>query len=152
MYQGGEKMGIKQIPVSDLEQQASQTIRQVKEGDAVYITQHGRPQAVLIGYNHYETLLEQAKQQRNQTDPENVARVRAALQNDPEFQALIEQIKSTPPNPALIRPATESLADLLKEAPEDPDFDLETWTKEWAAIETEMKAIDRANDIAEGRG
>ena len=69
-----------------------------------------------------------------------------------QFTKLIEKIKSTLPNPALIRPATESLADLLEEVPVDPDFDLETWTTEWNAVESEMKAIDWANDIVEGRG
>jgi hypothetical protein len=48
------------------------------------------------------------------------------------------------------RPATGLLAEALKNAPHDPDFDLETWTKEWAAVEAEIKAITRANDIAEG--
>jgi hypothetical protein len=47
---------------------------------------------------------------------------------------------------------TITLADLLRDAPEDPDFDLETWTQQWATIEAEMKVITRANDIAEGRG
>ena len=37
-------------------------------------------------------------------------------------------------------------------APDDPDFDLESWRQQWAAVEAEMKAITRANDMAEGRG
>lgn len=49
-------------------------------------------------------------------------------------------------------PATASLAELLQNAPEDPDFDLESWTQQWQAIEAEMKALDRTDDIAEGRG
>ncbi len=61
------------------------------------------------------------------------------------------EIKATPPNPAAIHPATESLADLLENAPEDPDFELETWTKQWHGVEAEMKARDRTNDISEGR-
>ena len=65
---------------------------------------------------------------------------------------MVERIKATPPNPAAIHPATDSLADLLRDAPQDPNFDLETWTRQWNAIEAEMQAIDRADDIAEGRG
>lgn len=66
--------------------------------------------------------------------------------------ALVERIKATPPNPAAIRPAAGSLAEALQNAPEDPDFDLESWTQQWQAIEAEIKAVDRADDIAEGRG
>ncbi len=66
-------------------------------------------------------------------------------------KALVERIKATSPNPAAIRPTTGSLAEELQNTVEDPDFDLETWTRQWDAIEAEMKAIDRANDIAEGR-
>ncbi|MEW6402534.1 MAG: hypothetical protein AB1649_12095 [Chloroflexota bacterium] len=54
---------------------------------------------------------------------------------------MVERIKVTPPNPAAIRPATGSLAEALQNAPEDPDFDLETWTRQWAAIEAEMKPL-----------
>ena len=50
------------------------------------------------------------------------------------------EIKAEPPNPAAIRPATGSLAEALQNAPEDPDFDLETWTRQWEAVEAEMKA------------
>jgi prevent-host-death family protein len=139
-------MATKIIPVSDLRRSVSQTIKDLQEQDeAVYITQHGRPQAVLISYEHYEQLLEQVKQQSVRPDAETI-------RNHPEMIALVERIKATPPNPAAIHPATASLAELLQNAPEDPDFDLETWTRQWDAIEAEMKAIDRADDIAEGRG
>jgi len=42
------------------------------------------------------------------------------------------------------------LAEALRNAPEDPDFDLAEWTAQWQAVEAEMKAITRANDVAEG--
>jgi hypothetical protein len=78
-----------------------------------------------------------------------------AVEPDDDFptpEEVVAEIKATPPNPASIRPATGSLAEALQNAPQDPDFDLETWNKEWAAVEAEMRAITRANDIAEGRG
>ena len=79
-----------------------------------------------------------------------------ALASEPEaypsLEEVVARIKATPPNLANIRPATGSLAEALQNAPDDPDFDLETWTQQWAAIEAEMKAITRANDITEGRG
>ncbi len=137
-------MSIRIMPVSDLRRNVSQTIKELQQQDnAVYITQHGRPQAVLVSYEHYEQLLQQATTPTvPRVDPETI-------RNDPEMIALVEQIKAEPPNPAAIRPATGSLAEALQNAPEDPDFDLETWTRQWAAVEAEMKAIDRANDIAE---
>jgi hypothetical protein len=52
---------------------------------------------------------------------------------------VVAKIKAAPPNPAAIRPATSSLAEALRQAPSDPDFDLDTWTEEWAAIEAEQK-------------
>lgn len=70
----------------------------------------------------------------------------------PTLEEVVAEIKALPPNPAAIRPATGSLAEALANSPHDPDFDLETWQRDWAKIEAEMKAIDRANEIAEGRG
>lgn len=139
-------MATRIIPVSDLRRNVSRTIKDVQQDEAVYITQHGRPQAVLVSYEHYEQLVQQAGDRPPaRIDP-------AIIRNDPEMIALVEAIKATPPNPAAIRPATGSLAEALQNAPEDPDFDLESWTEQWNAIEAEMKARDRADDIAEGRG
>jgi prevent-host-death family protein len=132
------------MPVSDLRRNVSKTIKELQQQDnAVYITQHGRPQAVLVSYEYYEYLLKQVTTQTvPPVDPETI-------RNDPEMIALVEKIKAEPPNPAAIRHATGSLAEALQNAPEDPDFDLETWTRQWDAVEAEMKAIDRANDIVE---
>ncbi len=54
--------------------------------------------------------------------------------------------------PATAPLANGSLAEALRSAPEDPDFELETWRREWSAVEAEMTAVSRANDLAEGRG
>ncbi len=70
----------------------------------------------------------------------------------PTPEEVVARIKATPPNPANIRPGTGSLAEALQNAPDFPEFDLEAWEKEWAVVEREMKAVTRANDIAEGRG
>ena len=140
-------MGLKIMPISDLRRRVSQTIKDLRrQGDAVYITQHGRPQAVLLSYERYEQLLERANQSvATAVDLETI-------QNDPELVALVEQIQATPPNPNNIHPATASLAELLQNAPPAPDFDLTTWTQQWQAVEAEIKAINRADDIAEGHG
>jgi hypothetical protein len=65
---------------------------------------------------------------------------------------VVAKIRSTPPNPSGIRPATASLADALSNAPDDPSFDLQDWTRRWIAVEGELKSVARANDVAEGRG
>ena len=45
------------VPISDLRRQASQVVNTVQEGGVVYITQHGRPAAVLVDFEAYEALL-----------------------------------------------------------------------------------------------
>ncbi len=53
-------MATKIIPVSDLRRKTSQLLKQVQhEGDVIYVTQYGRPKAVLLDYDYYETLLAQ---------------------------------------------------------------------------------------------
>lgn len=81
----------------------------------------------------------------------------ATEQVDAELLALVERIKATPRNPAMIRPAVGSLAEYLaeslaREAAEPEGFDQAEWDRAWDAIEQEMKEVTRANDIAEGRG
>lgn len=46
------------MPISDLRRKTSTVINTVQESrEAVYITQHGRPVAVVVDYEHYEQLL-----------------------------------------------------------------------------------------------
>ena len=50
-------MATKIIPVSDLRRQTKQIIQTIHEsGDVVYVTQHGRPTIVLLGFEAYEAL------------------------------------------------------------------------------------------------
>ena len=67
-------------------------------------------------------------------------------------QDVVARIQAMPPNPSQVRPAAGNLADVLRDAPDDPSFDLESCNRQWEAVEGEMKAITRANDVAEGRG
>jgi predicted DNA-binding protein len=69
----------------------------------------------------------------------------------PSLEEVVAKIKATPPNPASFHPATQPLAELLANSPDDPSFDEEAWNRDWAAVEAEIKAITRANDHAEGR-
>jgi prevent-host-death family protein len=137
-------MTMRVITVSELRRNVDRTTKELQQDEVVVITRHGRPQAVLVSYEHYEQLLQQAGDRPvPRVDPE-------VIRNDPEMTALAVAIKATPPNPNNVHPATASLADLLREAPDEPDFDLESWTQQWNAIEAEMKAREWANDIAEG--
>jgi hypothetical protein len=68
------------------------------------------------------------------------------------LEEIVARIRATPPNPSLIRPATGNLADSLIASPDDPCFDLESWKRQWSVVEAELKAITRADDVAEGRG
>ncbi len=63
---------------------------------------------------------------------------------------VVARIQATVPNPSAIRAATGNLADALRDAPADPLFDLDEWTREWSVVEGEIKALRQANDIAEG--
>jgi prevent-host-death family protein len=76
-------MRTKIMPVSDFRRMTSAVIRDIQEeGDVVYITQHGRPTAVMLEYNAYERLLAQAGQQ--ETWPEDYfSQNYGALANDP---------------------------------------------------------------------
>ena len=62
------------IPISDLRRQASQVVKTLREGsEAIYITQHGRPAAVLVDYEKYEALLAQLEELlQNQAQPQYV--------------------------------------------------------------------------------
>ncbi len=51
-------MSVKILPISDLRRKASEIIDTIQgTGDAIYVTQHGRPAAVLVGYERYEQML-----------------------------------------------------------------------------------------------
>ncbi len=69
----------------------------------------------------------------------------------PTAEEIVARIRATPPNPKSLVPATGSLASALRNAPHDPHFNLAAWEHEWADAESHIKAMTRANDIAEGR-
>ena len=56
-------MATKIMPISDLRRKTSDVVASVREGgDAVYITQHGRPVVVMVDYEHYERLMAQLEE------------------------------------------------------------------------------------------
>ena len=69
----------------------------------------------------------------------------------PSPKEVVAKIKATPPGKHSLRPATGSLAELLRHTPVDLDFDLDEWNRAWRLVAAEQSAMTRANDIAEGR-
>lgn len=63
---------------------------------------------------------------------------------------VIARILASRPKPQNIRPAVGSLSEALREGRTDYAFDLDKWTKEWAAVEAEMKAIEQADILTDG--
>lgn len=72
-----------------------------------------------------------------------------SLNKTPE--AVMIEVRALPPNPNAVIPAQGSLLEALLAGPEDPDFDLDTWTQQWAQAEAELKTITYQNDWQEGR-
>ena len=55
-------MSEKIVPISDLRRAPGQVVETIREGSGVvYITQYGRPAAVLIGYEAYEAMQEKLR-------------------------------------------------------------------------------------------
>ena len=56
-------MSTKIMPISDLRRKTSDVVAAVRDGgDAVYITQHGRPVVVMVDYEQYEHLMAQLEE------------------------------------------------------------------------------------------
>ena len=64
---------------------------------------------------------------------------------------VVARIRATPRNPTSVVAATGSLATALRNAPLVSDFNLGVWERNWAAVELQIRATTRDNDIAEGR-
>lgn len=75
------------MPVSDLRRKTSDVLNVVREtGDAVYITQHGRPVVVLVDYERYEQLLAQA----HTPPPPAMPEVTTAVERPPYLYPTVE--------------------------------------------------------------
>ncbi|MBE2222854.1 MAG: type II toxin-antitoxin system Phd/YefM family antitoxin [Anaerolineae bacterium] len=59
------------VPISDLRREASHVVNTLREGsDVFYITQHGRPAAVLVNFEQYEALIAELQTlKQNQSRP-----------------------------------------------------------------------------------
>ena len=63
--------------------------------------------------------------------------------------SVVARILSSPPKPQNVRHAVGSHSEALRERNADYAFDLDEWTKEWATVEAEMKAIEQADMLAD---
>jgi hypothetical protein len=75
----------------------------------------------------------------------------AMRKDDCTPEEAVALIRNMPANPAQIRPATQNLVEVLQSATSDPSFDLESWQRQWSAVEAELKSMTHANEVAEGR-
>lgn len=67
----------------------------------------------------------------------------------PSLDEIIERVRNLPPSLENRPTSNLALAEALRNGPEDPDFNLAEWTAQWQAVEAEMKAIERADAIAD---
>ena len=76
-----------------------------------------------------------------------------AVSDDAALSAIVTTIRNTPPDPAAIRPA-QSIPNHSLLLPEDSEsgFNEPEWNRQWAEIESSMKARSLLNEMAEGRG
>ncbi len=78
--------------------------------------------------------------------------LRAGLLDDvPDMDAIVADIRAAAPNPTALRPARGSLRAALADMPADDALDLVAWQDAWASAEAEIAALSRADDHAEGR-
>jgi hypothetical protein len=101
-----------------------------------------------------ERLKRKSKTEQRSMEQLIIQLINDALETENQFpspEEIVAKIQATPPAPASLRPASGSLAEALRHAPEDPNFDLATWNQAWADVEAEMQTITRVNDRAEGR-
>ena len=84
-------MATKILPISDLRRQATGIIKALREqGNVVYVTQHGRPTAVLVGYEEYEALVAQQNETEDRT--EAIVADNEAGRGDDSFLTLAQSV------------------------------------------------------------
>lgn len=82
-------MSVNIIPISDLRRRPGQIVRAIRESGAVYITQHGRPAAVMVDYNEYEAMRAQLE------DLADLASLEAtAAEPERDYEAFLAEMNS----------------------------------------------------------
>lgn len=94
-----------------------------------------------------QDLQRKANEQQRSVEEVALDLLAQAIDEDNHFptpEEVVARIQALPPDPRNIRPAEGSLADALRNAPHDPNFNLEEWEQEWAIAEAEIRAMNRA--------
>lgn len=107
----------------------------LRTGEEILLERAGRPIAVLVPYDDYMIYRAWLQQRRE-------AKIAANWPEDRTLEEVVADIKRRGPGIPRVHEATASLADLLENAPHDPDFNLEEWTREWEKINAEIEAND----------
>jgi len=106
----------------------------LREGEAVILERDGHPIAALVPIEEYEAFRAWKENQQTMTPID--------WSEDRTIEEVVADIKKRGPGVPNFREATASFADLLANAPHDPDFNLEAWEREWANVEAEIEADD----------
>jgi hypothetical protein len=106
----------------------------LRDGEAVILEREGRAIAAVLPWEEYEVFRAwKATQQPG---------LKAIWREDRTLEEIVADIQRRGPGVPNVTEVTASLANLLRQAPHDPDFDLEEWKREWARIEAEIEAND----------
>jgi hypothetical protein len=100
-------------------------------------------------------LQEKAELQRLSVEEAALHILSTGLEIDEKYptpEDVVARIQATLPHSVALQTPAHSLAEALRNAPIDPEFDLDTWQKEWDAVEAEMKALTETKNQSEGRG
>ncbi len=110
-----------------------EVVAKASPDEPIVVEREGRPYLVLLPYEEYQAFRTWQTRQRLAL-PDNW------FEQTPE--EVVADIRRQGPGVPNVRRATSSLAELLADSPHDPDFNLEEWEREWAAIEAEIEAND----------
>ena len=107
----------------------------LRQGEAVILERDGRPVAALVSIGEYEAFRAWREGRQQKAVPRD-------WPEDRTLEEVVADIKRRGPGVPNVREPTASLAELLANAPHDPDFNLEAWEREWAKVEAEIEAND----------
>ncbi|MCB0061607.1 MAG: hypothetical protein KDE19_05815 [Caldilineaceae bacterium] len=120
------------------------SVSEVIESVQYLVDEDGQRTAAVIQIDLWQSLLDLLNSSDQITEQEGTDA------KTPE--EVIATIKARPANSENVIPPSGSLLEALQHPTHaDEDFDLDEWTKQWQAVEQEMKTITRQNDLAEGR-
>ena len=107
----------------------------LRGGEVVILERDGHPVAALVPIEEYKAFRAWRESRQQDIVPYN-------WPEDRTLEEVVADIKKRGPGVPNFREATASLAELLANAPHDPDFNLEEWEREWAKIDAEIEAED----------